>query len=582
MSIYLSLSNSSTALAANDQTVNLNSEEYIWWGAQRTEPDQPPSGQSLFDELFHPLDGVTSGYDIPYPISKLIAKIEGEIGLTENSDANQIKSVLIPLGRCINRYAAAPDFFKSPRIVLAAQSEPQLSDRRNFIFLKDRLFIGYQKASAAMEVISYNDAAGRFEFQTVKNYDGISTPVVEYANREACISCHQNRGPIFSRAPWRETSANPQVMRRLAETEVIPKDWEATIRGSEAADIDSATNRANMFTLYQELWQSACDSESDGDAKRCRAGIFELVLQHRLRQYSQNTIYSDLSSQYSLPITESNIEKNWPQGIKTLSSDIVNPNPFVVGETEYLNSAADLTTPRTNLVNVVQWYQKILLHLVEGLGKFLPLADFRRLDGELFQLASHIQGRSYLHGKCQLRRTDDISELADGQTGEIFVNCQLGDGALTAPGHFTSDLYVESGKVFTYGGYDKMVLSTNTAYIGLTQHGGQISDQGDHWSLILDVYDSRHQLRSRLPNGGIFERVEIRWPKTGNTDRLFSSQSVVSGEGTITIISGEGTISAAINRMLTRADNGSLDLFSRKPFRGRQLMDELLNEIRTQ
>jgi hypothetical protein len=36
--------------------------------------------------------------------------------------------------------------------------------------LKDRLFIGFHEKGAVIEVISYNDAAGRFEFQVVRDY----------------------------------------------------------------------------------------------------------------------------------------------------------------------------------------------------------------------------------------------------------------------------------------------------------------------------------------------------------------------------------------------------------------------------
>jgi hypothetical protein len=98
--------------------------------------------------------------------------------------------VLIPLGRSLQRTAAAPDFFRHPRAVVAVTGEGTGPMRA-----KDRLFIGYQDTSGLLEVISFNEAAGRFEFQIVRDYRAGGTPRVSYANRNVCIACHQNHAP---------------------------------------------------------------------------------------------------------------------------------------------------------------------------------------------------------------------------------------------------------------------------------------------------------------------------------------------------------------------------------------------------
>src|SRR3546814_8027640 len=85
--------------------------------------------------------------------------------------------------------------------------------------LKDRLYIGYQEQSALLEVISYNEAAGRFEFQLVHDYRAGATPRVSYARRELCAACPQNLAPIFSRPLWAETNANPRIAARLRSEE---------------------------------------------------------------------------------------------------------------------------------------------------------------------------------------------------------------------------------------------------------------------------------------------------------------------------------------------------------------------------
>jgi len=64
--------------------------------------------------------------------------------------------------------------------------------------------------------LARDEAAGRFEFQLVKDYRAGGRPQVVYANRTLCFACHQNGAPIFSRALWDETNANPQTAALLA------------------------------------------------------------------------------------------------------------------------------------------------------------------------------------------------------------------------------------------------------------------------------------------------------------------------------------------------------------------------------
>ncbi len=123
------------------------------------------------------------------------------------------KAVLIPLGRSLQRNSAAPEFFAYPRAVVAADAEPAGTGD---LYLKDRLYLGYQEKANLLEVISYNEDAGRFEFQVVTDYRAGGTPRIAYANRTLCVACHQNAAPIFSRAVWDETNANPRVAALLA------------------------------------------------------------------------------------------------------------------------------------------------------------------------------------------------------------------------------------------------------------------------------------------------------------------------------------------------------------------------------
>ncbi|MGH8771431.1 MAG: hypothetical protein ACREV2_09685, partial [Burkholderiales bacterium] len=162
----------------------------------------PAAGRSLFDFLL----AEAPDAKVPFPFSALMKMIERH--------SPQPKAVLIPIGRSLQRMASAPDFFAFPRIVVAADSEGDDA----FFALKDRLFLGYNERAGIIEVISYNETAGRFEFQVVKDYREGAEPKVFYANRAVCVSCHQNAGAIFSRPLWDETSANTRIASRLQDT----------------------------------------------------------------------------------------------------------------------------------------------------------------------------------------------------------------------------------------------------------------------------------------------------------------------------------------------------------------------------
>ena len=201
--------------------------------------DLPPAGHSLLDDLVSD--------PVPFPFARLLQSINAKVG-----SRVEPRRILIPLGRSLQRSAGAPEFFRYPRAVAAYDSE-RPSDR---VFVKDRLFLGYHEKAAVIEVISYNEEAGRFEFQLVKNYREGASPQVFYARRTVCTTCHQNQGPLFPRQLWDETNSNYRVLSLLLgenrEYYGFPIQQSADVPYA----IDLAVHRANEISAYQLIWRT--------------------------------------------------------------------------------------------------------------------------------------------------------------------------------------------------------------------------------------------------------------------------------------------------------------------------------------
>ena len=132
-------------------------------------PDRPPTGRSSFDVLFSAIQDGQWVYDVPYPFSRMLDRLDLAVGI-QSEDQSSLKSVLIPFSRCLNRDSAAPRQLAFPRMVVGVDTEPDVVPQDRPIFLKNRFYIGYQPNANTLEVISYNNAAGRFEFQVVSDY----------------------------------------------------------------------------------------------------------------------------------------------------------------------------------------------------------------------------------------------------------------------------------------------------------------------------------------------------------------------------------------------------------------------------
>lgn len=311
--------------------------------------DVPPVGRSRFDQLI-------GTAPVPYPFSSLVDTINRQMQ-PDSGDLPPLKITLIPLGRSLQRDAGAPAYFRFPRVVAAADG----ANRPGYAPLKDRLFLGYHEQGRVLEVISYNDTAGRFEFQVVRDYHAGGTPQVFYARRSLCLACHQNAAPIFSRPLWDETTANPDIARRLRET---GRDFYGIrLTGTDVAYfIDTATDRANRFAVWQMLWQQGCGQGEAGD--RCRGAAFVAALDY--------ASIGKLPARDGLPTLARNWKTLWPGGLPIPNPDLPNRDPLAA----LADAAHDPLLLRPPLET---WHVPDTTAFIVGLAGMLDIAATKKL-----------------------------------------------------------------------------------------------------------------------------------------------------------------------------------------------------------
>ncbi|MEM7024583.1 MAG: hypothetical protein AAF637_18690, partial [Pseudomonadota bacterium] len=278
-------------------------------------PSLPPVGRSLFDFLTtQEVDGRLVQM-VPFPFEALLEQIETEIGASEPT----LKNVLIPLGRSLQRNAANPDFFAFPRAVVAADVGPALRTDQSGILLADRLYLGFQEKAATIEVISYNEAAARFEYQVVRDYREGGDPQVFYADRPTCIACHRNHAPIFSKPLWDETNANAHV----AATLLALQDSFYGIPVARGVDIpnayDFATDRANTYAALQRVWQEGC-----ADDAGCRANALLAVLRYKLAGNRHPAPDKEGPHKAFVAALRPQWQALWPNGLAVPEGDVPN------------------------------------------------------------------------------------------------------------------------------------------------------------------------------------------------------------------------------------------------------------------
>ncbi len=467
--IFISVAMLTIAITnASPKTENTSQE--VIWAVNPTQPgpDLPPAGHSLFDELYS-RDGK---YQIPFPFSRVVTELRSRLTL-ENSDS--VRQVLIPLGRSLQRNAGAPDFFKYPRLVVAVDGETKPGEP----LLRDRIYLGYHEKAAVIEAISYNESAGRFEYQIVHNYRQDAVPQVVYARRNLCLACHQNASPLFARPLWSETNANDAIQQRLRAEHKDFYGAPLNIGVDIPNAIDDATDRANLLSAYQLLWRDGCGSNK-ATAMRCRAAAIKLAIQYRLSGrigFDQNTA---AWRETVLPAMHSSFQARWRGGLAIPDSDIPNRDPLSTGITPE-------NDPLRHREPIAVWdSDSAAKNLVYGIADMFAAHEISAIDRALARRQSN---------------THDISSMCTVEQGtarnaeiRLSINCQP-DNA-TGFG-LRGRIFIRDGRL-TSGTLDALELPGQPAMASIQTTSGLITAKTLRFELIRNARNTRDTSGQRV------------------------------------------------------------------------------------
>lgn len=272
--------------------------------------DLPPQGtRSLFDHIIAQNNG------LPYPFSKLIDLLKAQ-----NPSATAPITLLIPHGRSLLK-GQADD--KMPRVVVAADFEQSNAPAGLGLNTRGLLFLGFVENAHEIEVLSYNEAAGRFEFQLVQNYCEGCVPRIVYARRAICTTCHQGGGtPIFSQRPWNETNGQQSTAAAIAAARGNNNAYHQVALQQPLASperFDQLTDVGNFYHVTQRLWLDGCGAEGN----QCRRQLLKLAL-----QYADNAGGFDENSQEAQILKQLQAKHFPKEGIVVPESDLLNRDPI--------------------------------------------------------------------------------------------------------------------------------------------------------------------------------------------------------------------------------------------------------------
>jgi len=545
-------------------------------------PDLPPVGHSSFDFLLARNARANVSAAVPFPFAALLSEIDA----TPARDASRrstIRAVLVPLGRSLQRNAAAPAYFESPRIVVAVEAEPRDTAEAPVLALRDRLYLGYQPRANVIEVISYNEPAGRFEFQVVSDYRAGGSPKVAYARRAVCMACHQNGGPIFSRGVWSETNANPRVAALLRSAHDRFEGIEVERGVDIPAAIDASVRRANRLSGYQWLWRNGCAALGAGRPEvACRAQAVIAALQYRL---SGEQSYDEAAPAFrdhvkAAMATLASVQRG--RGLALPDPGLPNRDPLqrqaahLHSDADY-RSAANVTaeydplSPRLPL-ETWSWEEPDLLsrRLVAGLAEFFTDSDSRRLDALLYRAAiAHKAPRRQSTFGCNV-----AERKLERARRRVAFACVASIGSSQPLSRLEGSL-VATGSRIESGNIERMAFTEADAGIGGLRNiaivDGSIARAGARVAATFRI--ARDGMHVRRGDGNVVDSIRLDWDIPEANAPVHPAKP--RGGAVVTSVEDFAPVLDAVLALERDTLDGQSDALSARPFRRASILAAL-------
>ncbi|MCZ6830497.1 MAG: hypothetical protein O7F73_13095 [Gammaproteobacteria bacterium] len=539
----------------------------------------------MFDRLFLKVVDGRSRYQIPFPFEDLTRNIAGYLDSANGEADGSIAKVLIPMGRSLQRDAAKPHYFEYPRAIVAVVGTVPANNGRSGLQLRDRLFLGYQEKSAVLEVISYNESAGRFEFQIVSDYAADSKARVSYPKRQVCLACHQNGALIWSQPAWDETNANKEVALGIATARQLQADsnlYGIPIRVPLAVPlaISASIERANRFSVIQRVWRELCGNSRDNstEAAHCRARLLILALQSRLNTLGQFDHHSTAYTDGLKRRLETDWPGLWPVGLK-LPEPLI-PNRFPDPAAPIVSAGVDPLNLRLPRETWTPGTPGLADKIIDGIAGFFSMAQIQRLDQHLYEHSIALPPVLELVANCRIKGRDMA-----GWAYRVLFFCgstsdekdQLGSTSTSVSGR----LFLRQGRID--GGYiDRVEVDGEAVLIELKVTGGRLRKQDGHWLAEIDVGNKVNGQHARMPDGSAVGRISVSWiTPTGWPPNwpLAPAGMSATGRVRIPVTNDTAILTAALERMITATVEGRDDALADKPLRPSVIAAALFREL---
>lgn len=274
--------------------------------------DLPPEGtRSLFDHLVAQNDG------LPYPFEKLLALIQ-----SQHPQGSAPAVLMIPDGRSLLKASAD---YRHPRVLVAADFQGEATAASLGQAPRGQLFLGFVEDANEIEVLSYNEAAGRFEFQLVQDYSATGARRIVYARRQICTTCHQGATPIFPQRPWNETNGQPETAARILEARGSAEPYLTAPLANPLGvpeRFDQLTDVGGFIPVTQRLWLEGCGGAESSSAD-CRRQMLKTAL-----LYLWNPLEFDAQSAPAQRLRQLQAA-HWPTaGVAVAGNDLPNRDPL--------------------------------------------------------------------------------------------------------------------------------------------------------------------------------------------------------------------------------------------------------------